>query len=93
MTITIDPEIERVASQICKAYGLDLNGYINISISRLIEENKIPFDLAPEESFYQLKPEVQEAILYADAHLDELPCFKTVEEMNAWLDAEDDEEC
>ena len=62
---------------------------VNISISRLIEENKIPFDLEPEESFYQLKPEVQEGILWANAHLDELPCFKTVEEMNAWIDVED----
>ncbi|MDE5757244.1 MAG: hypothetical protein K2H85_01390 [Allobaculum sp.] len=52
MEIKISPEIEKVASQICKAHGLDLNGYVNISISRLIEENKIPFDLEPEESFY-----------------------------------------
>lgn len=89
MEIKISPEIEKVASQICKAHGLDLNGYVNISISRLIEENKIPFDLEPEESFYQLKPEVQEGILWANAHLDELPCFKTVEEMNAWIDVED----
>ena len=92
MTITINPEIERVASQICKAYGLDLNGYVNISISRLIEENKIPFDLNPEESFYQLKPEVQEGILWANAHRDELPTFDSLEEMYAWIDSEDDDE-
>ncbi len=70
--------------------GLDLNGYLNMAIDCLIEENAIPFSLESELSFSQLKPEVKESILWAEAHLDELPGFKTVEEMNAWLDAEDE---
>lgn len=94
MTFTLTPDIEKRASQICQAYGLDVNGYLNIAIERLIEENAIPFSLESEESFYQLKPEVQKSILWAEDHLDELPTFETIEEMNAWLDAnDDDEEC
>lgn len=55
--------------------GLDLNGYLNIAIDCLIETNAIPFPLKSEISFSQLKPKVQEGILWAEAHLDELPRY------------------
>ncbi len=63
-----------------------------ITLNPEIEENAIPFPLESEISFSQLKPEVQEGILWANGHRDELPTFKTIEEMNAWLDAEDEKE-
>ncbi len=57
-----------------------------------IEERASQIPLESEESFSQLKPEVQESILWAEAHLDELPTFKTIEEMNVWLDADNEKE-
>ncbi len=90
-TIRIDESLKKQATDILDSIGLGLNAYLNLAVRQLVNQRRIPFELAaaPEVP----NEETRQAMVAAEAKAmglipDDSVSFTDVKEMMAFLDRE-----
>jgi len=85
--VRLNPEIKAQAEETFALFGMNLSEAISIFLHKAILENGLPFSVTAPK----YRPEVYELIDRIESGEEKLyGPYKSVEEMNAALDAEDD---
>ena len=99
MHIRVNPEIKAQVEPILAAIGLSFSDVFNLTLRQIYLKRRIPFDLsAVELTENGYTPEFEAGLLaeaeelYAAVANGTLKPYNSVEEMNAALDAEEDDD-
>jgi len=89
-SIRLDPDIKAKAEATFSEFGLNLSDAINVFLHMAIKKHGFPFELTYQKPNEMLLASFDEAdALMASPHL---KSYATVEELNAAMDAEDEED-
>ena len=90
LNIRVEPEIKRSVDGILANFGMTATEAVNIFLHKIIMSNGIPFDLIVPPYNEETLAAMQEARDIMSGKI-KAPIYGSVAEMNAALDAEDDE--
>ena len=91
--IRVNPDIKKRAIPILNDLSITLGDYVNMALSQLAAQHKVPFEIVDSKYYYfsyELEKsiiETREAVKNGTAKI-----YNSVDEMFADLDAEDDDE-